>query len=86
MIFLFLDNVRASYPPQIDDYLYTFPQKCTFQHLCDSCGAQHPLQVTPDPPDVPMGEASLHPPAAETPGYEETHQNSQQRVSSVCSI
>ena len=51
-----------------------------FQHLRDSRGAQHSLSVSADSPDVSLGQESLHPPAPEATGDEETHQDSQQRV------
>ena len=50
------------------------------QHLRDSRGAQHPLQVSADPPDVSLGQESLHPPAPKATGHEEADQDSQQRA------
>ena len=50
------------------------------QHLRDGGGAQHPLPVSPDSPDVALGEESLHPPPPQAPHHEETHQDAQQRV------
>ena len=58
----------------------------TFQHLCDGCCAQHPLPVSPDSSDVTLGQESLHPSAAQTPGHEETHQNSHKRVSTYVQL
>ena len=50
------------------------------QHLRDGRGAQHPLPVSPDPPDVALGQEGLHPPAAQAPRHEEAHEDPQPRV------
>ena len=57
-----------------------------FQHLRDGGGAQHPLPLSPDSPDVALGEESLHPPPPQAPHHEEAHQDAQQGVGDYLTV
>lgn len=54
--------------------------------MCDSCGAQHPLSLSSNAFDVPLGQKSLYTFTATTAGNEKTHENTQSGVSDRKSV
>ena len=74
--YILFPTIKISSPIFSDQYSISKVIVHHFQYMRDSCGPQHSLPLSTNTPYVALGQESLHPSSSETPGDEETNENS----------